>query len=131
MLAEDGVVVDLVDGKAAITGRVEVGRVYVDGLAVGDVGESTLCDRLVLGEGGFISITVAVDSTTGRAVVTADDVRARLLRRPEGAGRGAAAGRGGAVAGPRPRASPTRTGSRSRCAGWWAAGSGRPTGAGR
>ena len=68
VLAEDGVVVDLVDGKAAITGRVEVGRVYVDGLAVGDIGESTLGDRLVLGEGGFISITVAVDSNTGRAV---------------------------------------------------------------
>ncbi|HWM56489.1 MAG TPA: ribonuclease J [Pseudonocardia sp.] len=68
VLAEDGVVVDLVDGKAAISGRVEVGRVYVDGLAVGDIGESTLGDRLVLGEGGFISITVAVDTTTGRAV---------------------------------------------------------------
>ncbi|HET6259088.1 MAG TPA: ribonuclease J [Pseudonocardia sp.] len=68
VLAEDGVVVDLVDGRASITGRVEVGRVYVDGLAVGDIGESTLGDRLVLGEGGFISITVAVDSTTGRAV---------------------------------------------------------------
>jgi ribonuclease J len=68
VLAEDGVVVDLIDGRASITGRVEVGRVYVDGLLVGDIGESTLGDRLVLGEGGFISITVAVDSTTGRAV---------------------------------------------------------------
>jgi ribonuclease J len=68
VIAEDGVVVDLVDGVAAITGRVEVGHVYVDGLSVGDVGESTLSDRLVLGEGGFIAITVAVDSTTGRAV---------------------------------------------------------------
>ncbi|HVV25352.1 MAG TPA: ribonuclease J [Pseudonocardiaceae bacterium] len=68
VIAEDGVVVDLVDGVAAITGRVEVGHVDVDGLSVGDVGESTLSDRLVLGEGGFIAITVAVDSTTGRAV---------------------------------------------------------------
>ena len=68
VIAEDGVVVDLVDGRARITGRVEVGHVYVDGLSVGDVGESTLSDRLILGEGGFISITVAVDSTTGRAV---------------------------------------------------------------
>jgi ribonuclease J len=68
VLAEDGVVVDLVDGRASISGRVEVGRVYVDGLSVGDIGESTLGDRLVLGEGGFISITVAVDSTNGRAV---------------------------------------------------------------
>jgi ribonuclease J len=68
VIAEDGVVVDLVDGIAAIAGRVEVGHVYVDGLSVGDVGESTLSDRLVLGEGGFIAITVAVDASTGRAV---------------------------------------------------------------
>jgi len=68
VIAEDGVVVDLVDGKAAVSGRVVVGHVYVDGLSVGDVGESTLSDRLVLGEGGFISISVAIDRTTGRAV---------------------------------------------------------------
>ncbi|MFI6866963.1 RNase J family beta-CASP ribonuclease [Nocardia sp. NPDC050406] len=70
VLAENGVVVDLVDGIASITGKVRVGQVYVDGLSVGDVGESTLSDRLVLGEGGFISITVAVDETTGKAVTT-------------------------------------------------------------
>jgi ribonuclease J len=68
VIAEDGVVVDLVDGRASISGRVEVGHVYVDGLSVGDVGDSTLSDRLILGEGGFIAITVAIDSTTGRAV---------------------------------------------------------------
>ena len=68
VIAEDGVVVDLVDGKAKITGRVEVGRVYVDGSAVGDIGEGTLSDRLVLGEGGFIAITLAIESATGRAV---------------------------------------------------------------
>ena len=68
VIAEDGVVVDLVDGIAEPVGRVEVGHVYVDGLSVGDVGESTLSDRLVLGEGGFISITVAVEAATGRAV---------------------------------------------------------------
>jgi ribonuclease J len=68
VIAEDGVVVDLVDGTAHIAGRVEVGHVYVDGLSVGDVGESTLSDRLILGEGGFIAITVAVESSTGRAV---------------------------------------------------------------
>jgi ribonuclease J len=68
VLAEDGVVVDLVDGLASVVGRVHVGHVYVDGLSVGDVGESTLSDRLILGEGGFIAITVAVNSSTGRAV---------------------------------------------------------------
>ncbi|SMD04266.1 ribonuclease J [Lentzea albidocapillata] len=68
VIAEDGVVVDLIDGKAAVSGRVVVGHVYVDGLSVGDVGESTLSDRLVLGEGGFISISVAIDRASGRAV---------------------------------------------------------------
>ncbi|MGU3433415.1 ribonuclease J [Actinomycetes bacterium M1A6_2h] len=70
MLAEDGVVVDMVDGLAEIVGQVPVGHVYVDGLSVGDVGDSTLSDRLVLGEGGFIAITIAIDSTTGRSVST-------------------------------------------------------------
>ncbi len=70
VLAEDGVVVDLVDGIASIVGRVPVGHVYVDGLSVGDVGESTLSDRLVLGEGGFISIAIVIDATTGKAVST-------------------------------------------------------------
>ncbi|WP_370589056.1 ribonuclease J [Pseudonocardia sp. C8] len=68
VIAENGVVVDLVDGKAAITGRVEVGQVYVDGLSVGDVGETTLGDRIALGEGGFIAITVAIDHKSGRAL---------------------------------------------------------------
>jgi ribonuclease J len=66
VLAEDGVVVDLVDGKASITGAVPCGYVYVDGLEVGDVGESTLKDRRILGDEGFISVTVAVDSVTGK-----------------------------------------------------------------
>jgi ribonuclease J len=68
VLAEDGVVLDLVDGLAQAVGRVEVGHVYVDGLSVGDVGDSTLSDRLVLGEGGFIAINVVVEASTGRAV---------------------------------------------------------------
>jgi ribonuclease J len=70
VLAEDGVVVDMVDGLAEITGRVPVGHVYVDGLSVGDVGEPTLSDRLILGEGGFIAINVAIDETTGHVIST-------------------------------------------------------------
>ena len=66
VLAEDGVVVDLVDGKAEIVGTVPCGYVFVDGLEVGDVGESTLKDRRILGDEGFISVTLAVDSVTGK-----------------------------------------------------------------
>ena len=66
VLAEDGTVVDLVDGVASVTGRVDCGYVYVDGLAVGDVGEESLKDRRILGDEGFIAITVVVDSVTGK-----------------------------------------------------------------
>jgi len=66
VLAEDGVVVDLVDGKAEIVGAVPCGYVFVDGLEVGDVGEATLKDRRILGDEGFISVTLAVDSVTGK-----------------------------------------------------------------
>ena len=67
VLAEDGVVVDLVDGLATITGVVDCGYVYVDGLEVGDVGEETLRDRRILGDEGFIAITIIVDSVTGKS----------------------------------------------------------------
>ncbi|HEX3787363.1 MAG TPA: ribonuclease J [Pseudonocardiaceae bacterium] len=66
MLADDGMVVDLVDGAARISGIVDCGYVYVDGLEVGDVGEETLKDRRILGEEGFIAITIVVDSVTGK-----------------------------------------------------------------
>ena len=68
MLAEDGTVVDLVDGVATITGHIPVGYVYVDGLEVGDIGDATLKDRRILGEEGFLSILVAVDLEAGKVV---------------------------------------------------------------
>ncbi|MEV6110019.1 ribonuclease J [Streptomyces sp. NPDC051940] len=66
VIAEDGVAVDLIDGRAKISGKVQAGYVYVDGLSVGDVTESSLKDRRILGEEGIISVFVVVDSTTGK-----------------------------------------------------------------
>ncbi len=68
VLCEDGDVVDLVDGQATLTGHVRSRYIYVDGLAVGDVGESLLTERRILGDGGFIAVTVVVDSVTGKVV---------------------------------------------------------------
>jgi ribonuclease J len=68
MLAEDGTVVDLVDGVASVAGRIPVGYVYVDGLEVGDIGDATLKDRRILGEDGFLTILVAVDLAEGKVV---------------------------------------------------------------
>jgi ribonuclease J len=76
VIAEDGVVVDLVSGKAAITGAVECGYVYVDGLTVGEVTESSLKDRRILGEEGFISVIMVVDTSSGK-VVAGPEIHAR------------------------------------------------------
>ena len=76
MLAEDGTVVDLVNGVASIAGHVPVGYVYVDGLEVGDIGDSTLKDRRILGADGFLSILVAVDLEDGK-VLYGPDITAR------------------------------------------------------
>lgn len=78
LLADDGVVVDLVDGRASITGYVPVGFVFVDGSSVGDVTETLLKDRLVLGEEGFISIFAAVDLIDSKVVV-GPEIHARGL----------------------------------------------------
>lgn len=78
LLADDGVVIDLVDGKASVVGYVPVGFVYVDGSSVGDVTETLLKDRRVLGEEGFISIFAAVDMIESK-VVAGPELHARGL----------------------------------------------------
>ncbi len=76
VVAEDGVVVDLIDGVARVVGKVECGYVYVDGSSVGDVTESDLKDRRILGEEGFISVIVVMDSVTGK-VASGPEIHAR------------------------------------------------------
>jgi ribonuclease J len=76
VLAEDGIVVDLVDGKAEIVGKVDCGYVFVDGQSVGDITESSLKDRRILGEEGFVSVIVVVDSQTGK-VLSGPEIHAR------------------------------------------------------
>ncbi|GAA4315813.1 ribonuclease J [Actinomadura luteofluorescens] len=76
VIAEDGVVVDLLDGQAKIVGAVPAGYVYVDGLSVGEVTETSLKDRRILGEEGFVSIVIGLDSTSGK-LVAGPEVHAR------------------------------------------------------
>jgi ribonuclease J len=76
VIAEDGVVVDLVDGQASIAGSIPSGYVYVDGLSVGEVTEASLKDRRILGEEGFVSVVVVVDSTSGK-LVAGPEIHAR------------------------------------------------------
>jgi len=66
VLAEDGVVVDLVDGRAKITGKVPAGNVYVDGQTVGGATEASLKDRRTLAEEGVVTVLAIVDADTGK-----------------------------------------------------------------
>jgi len=65
VLAENGVSVDLVAGKASISGAVPVGKMFVDGLITGDVGDATLGERLILSS-GFVAVTVVIHRETGK-----------------------------------------------------------------
>jgi ribonuclease J len=76
VLAENGMVVDLVDGRARIVGAVECGFVYVDGTSVGEVTETELKDRRILSEEGFIAIFAVVDKKGG-SVVSGPHIEAR------------------------------------------------------
>ncbi|KUI11737.1 ribonuclease J [Mycobacterium sp. GA-1285] len=65
VLAENGVSVDLVAGRASIAGAVPTGKMFVDGLVTGDVGDAVVGERLTLSS-GFIGITVVVQRGTGK-----------------------------------------------------------------
>jgi ribonuclease J len=76
VLAEDGVVVDLLDGVARIVGAVPCGYVYVDGASVGEFDEALLKDRRILRDEGFISVIVVIDSATGK-IAAGPEIQAR------------------------------------------------------
>ena len=76
VLAEDGVVVDLVDGRASITGAVPCGYVYVDGSSVGGTTEALLKDRRILRDEGFITVIVVRDAATGK-IAAGPEIQAR------------------------------------------------------
>jgi ribonuclease J len=94
VVVEDGVAVDLVDGRASVSGAVPCGYVYVDGSSVGEADETLLKDRRILRDEGFISVIVVIDSMTGKVIagpeitargfveddVVFDDVMPQLIR---------------------------------------------------
>ena len=76
LIIENGVVVDLIGHEAQVVGSVPCGFVYVDGQSIGDITETSLKDRRILGEEGFISVIVVIDSQSGK-IVAGPDIHAR------------------------------------------------------
>ena len=76
LVVENGIVVDMADGYADVAGAIPVGFVYVDGQSIGEITESSLKDRRILGEEGFISVVVVIESQTGK-IIAGPDIHAR------------------------------------------------------
>ena len=72
----NGRILELNDEKAEFTGTVPSGRVMVDGLGVGDVGNIVLRDRQHLSQDGLIIIVMGMSSNTGE-IVSGPDVISR------------------------------------------------------
>ncbi len=68
----NGRVLELNENEAKFTGTVPSGRVMVDGLGVGDVGNIVLRDRQHLSQDGLIVIVMTMDSQTGEIVAGPD-----------------------------------------------------------
>ncbi len=71
-----GNVLELDTSNAKIAGKVPSGKVFVDGLGVGDVGNIVLRDRKHLSQDGMVIIMITIDKETG-AFITNPDIISR------------------------------------------------------
>ena len=76
IVVEDGAVIDLANGWARAVGQLDCGYIFVDGLTEGEVGDTELTDRKILGEEGFITL-VTVVNLHARQLVSGPDIHAR------------------------------------------------------
>jgi ribonuclease J len=81
-IVDNGVVLDMFNHEIEVVGAVPCGFVFVDGQSIGDITESSLKDRRILGEEGFISCVVVVDSQSGK-IVAGPDIHARGFNEDE------------------------------------------------
>ncbi|MBT7628402.1 MAG: ribonuclease J [Desulfobacula sp.] len=65
IVAEDGKVITFDEDGGRLEGRVQTGRILVDGKGIGDVGRSVLKERRELSEGGLVVVTMILDEETG------------------------------------------------------------------
>lgn len=74
LIIENGDVVELDVDTMERDGGVPSGKVYVDGLGVGDVGEVVLRDRKLLSQDGVVIVSVMIDGQTGQPISEPDIV---------------------------------------------------------
>lgn len=76
VIGENGSVIELTKSSITISGKVPAGKVLVDGLGVGDVGNIVLRDRRQLSQDGIMIVVVTVDKESCH-VVSGPDIVSR------------------------------------------------------
>lgn len=71
-LSTNGRILELNQNEAKLTGTVPFGKIMVDGLGVGDVGNIVLRDRQHLSQDGLIIVVLTMDSASGEVVAGPD-----------------------------------------------------------
>jgi ribonuclease J len=75
-VAENGQIIEIGKNQASIVGRVNSGRILIDGLGVGDVGNIVLRDRKQLSQDGIMIVVVTMSKDSG-VVISGPDVVTR------------------------------------------------------
>ena len=70
VVGENGSIIELTRNSIGINGRVPSGKVLVDGLGVGDVGNIVLRDRRQLSQDGIMIVVVTIDKDTCSVAVS-------------------------------------------------------------
>ncbi len=73
-VAENGSIMEFTKSDAAIAGKVTAGRILVDGLGVGDIGNIVLRDRKQLSQDGILIVVMTISKETGTVVAGPDIV---------------------------------------------------------
>jgi len=73
-VAENGQIIEISKKKAHVAGKVTAGKVLVDGLGVGDVGNIVLRDRRQLSQDGIIIVVVSINKENGEVISGPDIV---------------------------------------------------------
>lgn len=72
IIAEDGDVLEMTGEGAARSGKVNTGKVFVDGKGVGDVGDMIIKDRRHLSRDGMVIVVVSLNGNTGEVLYGPD-----------------------------------------------------------
>jgi ribonuclease J len=76
-VAENGMVMEFTKRHGRLAGRVPAGRILVDGLGVGDVGNIVLRDRKQLSQDGILIVVVTISKEAAGMLVAGPDIVSR------------------------------------------------------